>query len=36
MASSLSNFANILDEGIYKTKCRIGKDSKKCKTYRIK
>ena len=36
MASSLSTFANNLDEGIYKTKCRYGQDSKKCKTYRIK
>ena len=36
MASSLSTFANNLDEGIYKTKCRYGQDCKKCKTYRIK
>ena len=36
MASSLSYFANNLDEGIDKTKCRYGHDSKKCKTYRIK
>ena len=36
MASSLSPFANNLYEGIYKTKCRYGQDSTKCKTYRIK
>ena len=36
MASSLSNLANNLSEGIHKIKCKYGHDNKKCETCRIK
>ena len=36
MASSLSNLANNLREGIHKIKCKDVDDDKKCKTCRIK
>ena len=36
MASSLSNVANNLSEGICRTKCKYGHDNKKCETCGIK
>ena len=36
MASSLSNFINILAEGIHKIKCKYAHDNKKYETCRIK
>ena len=36
MASSLSNVANNLSEGICGTKCKYGHDNKKCETCGIK
>ena len=36
MASSLSNLANNLSEGIHKMKCKYGQDDRKCETSRIK
>ena len=35
-ASSLSNFANNLSEGIHISKCKYGHDNKKCKIFVIK
>ena len=32
MASSLSNIANNLSEGIHKAKCKYGHDDEKCET----
>ena len=36
MASSLSNIANNLPEGIHKINCKYGQNDKKCETCRIK
>ena len=36
MASTLSNLANNLSEGIRRIKCKFGHDDKKCETYEIK
>ena len=36
MASSLSNLVNNLSEGINRTKCKYGRDDKKCETCGIK
>ena len=36
MASSLSNVANKLPEGIHSIKCKCGHDNKKCETFGIK
>ena len=36
MASSLSNLANNLFDGIHRIKCKYGHDDKKCETCRIK
>ena len=36
MASSLSNLANNLSEGMHRIKCKFGHDDKKCKTCGIK
>ena len=36
ITSSLSNLANILSEGIHKTKCKYRRDDKKCETCRTK
>ena len=36
MASSLSNLANNLSEGVYRIKCEFGHNGKKCETCRIK
>ena len=32
MASSLSNLANNLSDGIHRSKCKFGKGDKKCET----
>ena len=36
MASSLSNLVNNLSEGIYRIKCKLRHDNKKCETCGIK
>ena len=36
MASSLSNLANNIYEGIHRIKCKFGHDDKKCETRGIK
>ena len=36
MASSLSNLANNLSEGLHRIKCKLGYDNKKCETCGIK
>ena len=36
MASSLSNLANNLSEGLHRIKCKLGHDNKKCETCGIK
>ena len=36
MASNLSNLVNNLSEGIYKIKCKLGQNDKKCETCGIK
>ena len=36
MASSLSNLADNLAEGIHKIKCKYGQDNKKCEPCEIK
>ena len=36
MANSLSNLVNNLSEGLYRIKCKLGHDDKKCKTCEIK
>ena len=35
MASSLSNLANNISEGIQKVKCKYGHDDKKCETWEV-